>query len=110
MADHQQVSEQLITLHASAPAKPRWGEPCNGCGACCAAEPCPVGQLRFGRRHGTCPALEWEAATGCYRCALLTDPRRLIPGLPVFLHRVTTALVRRQIAAGCGCDFDATLE
>jgi hypothetical protein len=102
--------EQLIAIHARAPAKPRWGEPCNGCGICCAAEPCPVGQLRFRQRHGTCPALEWNAASSHYRCALVTDPRRLIPGLPGFLDRVVVALLRRQIAAGGGCDFDATVE
>ncbi|MBU1237415.1 MAG: hypothetical protein KJ634_14455 [Gammaproteobacteria bacterium] len=102
--------EQLITLHARAPAKPRWGEPCNGCGVCCAAEPCPVGQLRFRRRRGACPALEWDAASSRYRCALVADPRRFIPGLPGFLHRPIAALLHRQIAAGRGCDFDATVE
>jgi Fe-S-cluster-containing hydrogenase component 2 len=102
--------EQLIAIHPHAPAKPRWGEPCNGCGVCCAAEPCPVGQLRFRRRHGACPALAWDAAASRYRCGLLVDPQRLIPGLPRFLHRVVVALLHRQIAAGRGCDFDATVE
>jgi hypothetical protein len=102
--------EQLIVLHAGAPAKPCWGEPCNGCGICCAAEPCPVGQLRFRRRRGSCPAQAWDAAASRYRCGLIVDPRRFIPGLPGFLHGLVAGLLRRQIAAGRGCDFDATVE
>jgi len=36
---------RTIAIHAAAPAKPALGEPCNGCGVCCAAEPCPVGMF-----------------------------------------------------------------
>ncbi|MDT0138632.1 hypothetical protein [Acidovorax sp. PRC11] len=35
------------------------GQPCNGCGLCCLAEPCPLGMLVSRRRHGACVALRW---------------------------------------------------
>ena len=85
---------QTIRIHPAAPAKPAWGEACNGCGVCCAAEPCPVGVLVTGRRRGACRALRWEAAESRYRCGLI--------GLPLL-----GSLVRRLISAGRGCDSDA---
>jgi len=36
---------EVILIHPEAPAKPPLGAPCNGCGVCCLAEPCPVGVL-----------------------------------------------------------------
>jgi hypothetical protein len=86
---------QTIHLHLSAPAKPAEGAPCNGCGVCCAAEPCPLGMLLSGRRRGACRMLRWTPAAGRYRCgALASAPPALQP------------LVRRWIGAGAGCDSD----
>ena len=88
---------QLIRLHAAAPPKPLLGAACNGCGACCASEPCPLAMLLFWRRRGSCPALQW--ADERYRCGVLAKS-------PPWLAR----WVRRWIAAGQGCDFDAELQ
>ncbi len=47
---------------ARAPEKPAFGSPCNGCGFCCAAEPCGVArQFVPGATEGApCPAMEFE--------------------------------------------------
>lgn len=89
---------QIIHIRADAPLKPLLGEPCNGCGVCCLAEPCPVGMLVSARRSGACRALRWDGVTRRYRCGLLGSHAR--PGL---LER----FARRLISAGSGCDSDA---
>lgn len=90
-------------LRADAPPKPAVGAPCNGCGLCCAAETCPVGMLRFLRRTGPCPALEWSGDR--YRCAFVAGTRRLLP-LP---RAWTVRAAARWIAAGSGCDCRAEI-
>jgi Fe-S-cluster-containing hydrogenase component 2 len=87
---------RTIAIHADAPAKPAFGAACNGCGACCLAEPCPIGMLASRRRRGACSALRWDEAVRRYRCGLVAQER---PWL--------AALARRWIAAGRGCDSDA---
>lgn len=100
---------QTIALHREAPDKPAPGAPCNGCGVCCAAEPCPASLLIFRRRRGPCPALEWhpQAAPARYRCGLMSDPQRHLRWLPAGLAR---RLFARWIAAGRGCDSDAEID
>lgn len=103
---------QVIRLHAAAPAKPAEGEPCNGCGVCCASEPCPVGVLVSRRRHGACAALTWveDEAGQRYRCGLLHEPAA---HLPERLRRFAPTLARiahRYIAAGVGCDCSDRVE
>ena len=114
---------QLLQVEPQAPAKPALGQPCNGCGLCCLAEPCPLGIVLSLRVRGACRLLRWEAGPQRYRCgALLAEPdasaaaagpqrssadtatspsasrtRRLLRGL-------WNRLVRRWIAAGSGCD------
>ena len=95
--------QRVIQIHPAAPAKPAWGEPCNGCGVCCLAEPCPVGVLASRRRRGACAALEWVEPGG-YRCGVLLSAGRL--GGPRWVARAAQRLVRRLIAAGAGCDCD----
>jgi len=99
------MPHRVILLHASAPPKPPAGQPCNGCGLCCTAEPCPLGMLLSRRRHGACAALAWSAGETRYRCGVLAQPRRWLPWLPASWAR---RLAQRWIAAGSGCD--ATLE
>lgn len=97
------MTRRVIHLHPAAPAKPAAGTPCNGCGVCCAAEPCPLGVLLTRRRHGACAALEWHEAEARYRCGALASPTRWLPALPAAWAR---ALARRWIAAGVGCDAE----
>jgi hypothetical protein len=105
------VTKRLVTLqiHPAAPAKPREGAPCNGCGVCCLAEPCPMSAVLTLRRHGPCQWLQWHTDSRTYRCGVLasTDPSSLPPQAPGWkrwglqrLHRAA----RRWIAAGHGCD------
>ena len=103
--------QQIIHIHPDAPPKPAEGRPCNGCGICCLAEPCPVGMLLSRRRHGACKALQWSDAQQHYRCGMVVAP------LESLGWRGDTALSRwlagwlsrrslRWIAAGIGCDSD----
>ena len=101
----QAASPQVILLEPAAPPKPRPGRPCNGCGVCCAAEPCPLGMLVSRRRHGACAALSWDEAGRRYRCGAVAEPRRFVRWLPAALAR---RLALRWISAGRGCD--STLE
>jgi hypothetical protein len=95
---------RTIHLHREAPPKPAIGEPCNGCGVCCAAETCPAGRILFLKRNGPCPALEWQK--NFYRCGLLTKPARYLRWLP---ESLASRIFARWIAAGTRCDSDATL-
>jgi hypothetical protein len=94
---------RTILLQPQAPPKPTVSAACNGCGLCCAAEPCPLGMAVSRRRQGACAALLWRADEGRYACGVLDDPGRWLPGLPSVLAR---RLARRWIAAGRGCDCD----
>ncbi|MEY4766990.1 MAG: hypothetical protein RI907_3663 [Pseudomonadota bacterium] len=113
----EQVIRIQVDVHTDAPPKPPEGQPCNGCGLCCLAEPCPIGVVVSRRRHGACVALRWSGGQRRYLCGVLADaatrlaaaraagwrgaPRRL---LAAWWWR----WVRRHIASGVGCD--ASLE
>lgn len=97
----------VIHLHPDAPAKPPAGAACNGCGVCCAWQPCPLGVLASGRRHGACAALRWDDGGRHYRCGLLSAPRSVWPRCPAALVPLLQRLARRWIAAGIGCDCSA---
>ena len=104
-----QAVPRTIAIHADAPPKPAWGEPCNGCGVCCLAEPCPIGILVSARRCGACRALAWDDPAQRYVCGVLTGRREL---LPAWLRPIAPWLQRRAprwIAAGSGCDCDFVL-
>ena len=98
----------VLHLHRNAPSKPLRGQPCNGCGICCAIETCPSGRVIFRQRRGPCPALEWQG--GVYRCGLLASPARYIPRLPMRWHPFLQRLFARWIAAGTACDSDAEVD
>ena len=95
---------RVILLHAAAPAKPAAGQACNGCGWCCADEPCPLGALLSRRRLGACKALEWSGATGRYGCGVVITPRHWLPWLAWLPEPLLRRLALRWIAAGQGCD------
>lgn len=98
-----QPGPRVILLQPAAPPKPAVGAACNGCGVCCAAEPCPLGVWITRRRHGRCAALQWDADGARYLCGAAAAPRRYLPWLPEALAR---RLVLRWIASARGCDAD----
>ena len=99
---------QTIHIHPAAAPKPAWGEPCNGCGVCCATEPCPVGMVISRRRRGACEALVWNEAESRYRCGVVSEPQRF--AVPRWLAGMAARFALRMIAAGTGCDCDLTVE
>lgn len=98
---HAEAAARVIWLQALAPVKPPEGQPCNGCGACCATEPCPLGMLLSRRLSGACAALRWSPPERRYLCGALAEPSQWIKGLP---ERWARHFVRRWIAAGVACD------
>lgn len=100
------LDEQRIELHADAPAKPRTGSPCNGCGVCCAAEPCPVARLFLFQFAGRCRALVWNDASSRYRCGMAAAPHRHSRLIPQALAPAAARFFASRIAAGSGCDAD----
>lgn len=99
-----------IALHAASPEKPKLGDPCNGCGVCCALETCPVARLVYLRKRGPCPALLWQTAQARYVCDLVRAPGNYLRWLPVALRGVAARLIARSIAAERGCDCDAEMQ
>ncbi len=109
---------KTIRIEPSAPPKPAFASPCNGCGVCCLDQPCPVGMVLSGRRHGACAALRWDASQALYRCGAISRPSQVLADrLPRGLRRLATplapllaALARRSIAldTGCDCDLEVT--
>lgn len=101
---------RVIWLQAGAPAKPLAGQACNGCGVCCAAEPCPVARLFLWQWRGACRALEWSGDGQRYRCGMLLRPAHYLRWLPLSWQPRFAGFVQRWIAAGTGCDSTATAE
>lgn len=106
--DDRRMFARVIHLHPQAAAKPAPGAPCNGCGVCCASEPCPLGILASGRREGRCAALVWHDGSARYRCGLVESPALHLPPVMRWAAPAVAHLARRCIAAGAGCD--CTLE
>jgi hypothetical protein len=98
------LSRQIIFLHQAAPRKPAVGQPCNGCGVCCAAETCPAARVLLLQWRGACRALMWNDAAQHYRCGLLDRPLVYLRGWPAWSEAWLRRAVRRWIAAGAGCD------
>ena len=100
----------VIHLHPAAPAKPAVGAACNGCGVCCASEPCPAGMLVSRRRQGACDALRWQAAGGLYRCGLVAEAPAFLPRALRWAAPLLARWARRAIAASRGCDSEVQVE
>ncbi len=101
---------QPIELHALSPSKPPLGQPCNGCGVCCAAEPCPVAVVFLFQRTERCRALTWQDETQRYICGMVAAPHRYSLFVPKLLSKVMGRIFLRRIASGIGCDSEIELE
>jgi hypothetical protein len=108
MSDRPEASMHVIHIHPEAPPKPALGAPCNGCGVCCLAEPCPLGQVISRKRSGACDALRWSETDAIYRCGALADADVVLGVRWRWAAPVLRRLAKRWIAAGVGCD--ASLE
>ncbi len=93
-----------IAIHPLAPEKPKFGQPCNGCGICCLAEPCPLAHVYLWQFRGSCRALVWQAEQQRYACGMLLYPERFVRLLPARLAPYLKPWFARRIAAGVGCD------
>ena|ERR1035437_4076773 len=98
---------QIIELHPLAPRKPDYAARCNGCGVCCAAEPCPVAYLFLFQFKGRCRALLWQNDTGRYVCGMVIGPDQYVSVIPKRLRERMGRFFASRIAADCGCDFAA---
>lgn len=103
------MPHQTIHIQPSAPPKPALGAPCNGCGVCCLAEPCPLGQVISRRRRGACDALRWDEDQSIYRCGAISHAAGVLGPRWAFAAPLLRRLARRWIAAGAGCDADFDL-
>jgi hypothetical protein len=98
---------QLIELHSLAPPKPDSGERCNGCGVCCAVEPCPVAYLFLFQFKGSCRALLWQNDASRYVCGMVACPDQYVSWLPQRWRERTGRFFASRIASGYGCDLAA---
>ncbi len=93
-----------IAIHPLAPAQPRTGEPCNGCGVCCLAFPCPLGMVLSFERMGCCSARRRSDTGRRYLCGAISDARSALPWGLKWLAPRLSRVARRWVASGIGCD------
>lgn len=101
---------QVIELHPLAPVKPDYGARCNGCGVCCAAEPCPVAYVFLFQFRGRCRALLWQEESSRYVCGMVACPDNYVRLFPQQWRERIGGFFASRIAAGMGCDFAAEIE
>lgn len=77
------------------PEKPAFGETCNGCGFCCAAEVCKLGKHIHGdAQEAPCPSLVFQNGRFWCGAVLAADSMGLGPAL------------RFSLGIGAGCDAE----
>lgn len=103
------LTEQIIHIHPQAPQKPATGAPCNGCGVCCAAEPCPVSLALLWPHKAPCRALIWDEQATRYLCKMVSKPSQQLKWLPKQLDQLASQLFKRWIAADTHCDADVDI-
>ncbi|MEE7492218.1 hypothetical protein [Methylobacterium oryzae] len=87
-------------------AKPREGQPCTGCGYCCAESACGLAReyvAGVGAKHdGPCPALEFE--DGRFWCGLVRHAGRYMDFPEDWADTMLGGLFAQVLGAGQGCD------
>ena len=104
------MHQKIIELHALAPDKPDCGVRCNGCGVCCAVEPCPVGHIYLFQFRGKCRALLWQDEASRYVCGMVVCPDHYMSLIPERWREHFGKFFASRIAAGAGCDFAAEMD
>ncbi len=86
--------------------KPRWGASCNGCGLCCALEPCQLAVEFLNAPEGRCRALEIE--DGRAWCGLVRRPAHYLFGetVPASETGPLSVAFATALALGAGCDTE----
>jgi hypothetical protein len=88
--------------------KPPHGQPCNGCGGCCAEQLCPLAAAHFGGSvDRRCPALEPDGDR--FVCGLIAHPMAYAMTLTL-LHGVDAMSKAAADLVGAGRGCDALLE
>lgn len=101
---------RTVELHPLAPDKPDYGARCNGCGLCCAFEPCPVARIFLLQSSRKCRALLWQDDAGSYVCGMVVCPDRYVRMIPRRWRECSGKFFASRIAAGTGCDFAAEMD
>ena len=96
-------AQRFLMSTQIAPEKPEFGSPCNGCGFCCAAEPCGIAQEFLGAMDGPCPAMQFDE--GRFWCGLVRTPGRYLGTKPEFDALISRTVVQ-ALGVGRGCDSD----
>lgn len=98
--------------------KPRFGAPCNGCGYCCAVQPCALAEEFLNCVTGPCVALERDGErTGCglvrnplgylFKAARPNSVESVLDAaLPSEVASELSAEMARALGIGLGCDSD----
>ena len=87
------------------PVKPAKGAACNGCGYCCAEEPCAIAVEYIGAvAEGPCPALEFEA--GRAWCSLVRYASRYMDLPNDWADPILGEMFAAALGAGRGCVAD----
>lgn len=106
----------------TAPRKPRFGEPCNGCGYCCTLHPCLLAQELLNCTTGPCVALEAQDERSI--CGLVRNPLAYLfkvahPDADMSLLDAASNIeagkelandLAAALGVGMGCDSDDSAE
>ncbi|KQQ39146.1 hypothetical protein ASF58_22915 [Methylobacterium sp. Leaf125] len=86
------------------PVKPAFGSPCNGCGYCCAEEPCAIARENIPDHpeEGPCLALEHEG--GRFVCGMIRRPGHYMRLPNDWADGHLGGLFAQALGAGRGCD------
>ena len=86
--------------------KPAFGSSCNGCGYCCAEEPCAVAReyIPDHPEEGPCLALEHEGSR--FGCGMIRRPGHYMQLPNDWADAHLGALFAEALGAGKGCDAD----
>ena len=82
-----------------------FGAPCNGCGMCCAMEPCGVARVFIPDHPEEGPCLALERAGDRFVCGMIPRPGHYMQ-LPDWADTHMGGLFAEALGAGRGCDAD----